>query len=153
MVAHRSPKPLVWVRILVPLPKFKRAIQKGKIMYSLFSRFFIFFIIFITFVAVCFTPFVSSDDINSNILVSTNGELIWPLPNHFTITSYFGRRKSPTGGASSYHSGLDIGAPEGTPFVSAFPGKVIFIGFSGAGRIHYYNSKSTIYSLILPCIS
>lgn len=102
-------------------------------MYSLFSRFFVFTITFLILITVIYAPFIESNDINSELILSNNGELIWPIPNHFTITSPFGYRRSPTGGASSYHSGIDIGAPEGTPFVSCFSGEIIFTGFSGAG--------------------
>ncbi len=50
-----------------------------------------------------------------------------------TITSSFGKRKAPTSGASTFHSGIDIGAPSGTNIVSVCSGTVSFIGFSGAG--------------------
>ena len=36
-------------------------------------------------------------------------------------------------GASSYHSGLDIAAPQNTNIYSVLSGKVTFTGFSGAG--------------------
>ena len=102
-------------------------------MYSLFLRFIIIFTIFIVIITLLFSPFISDNDINSEILISNNGDLIWPIPGQYTITSPFGRRISPTGGASSYHSGVDIGAPEGTPLVACFSGNIIFTGFSGAG--------------------
>lgn len=60
-------------------------------------------------------------------------EFYWPLPENKNITSYFGKRISPTSGASTYHSGIDIAAKEGTPIYSCFPGTVTFTGFSGAG--------------------
>ncbi|MBR3133354.1 MAG: M23 family metallopeptidase [Clostridia bacterium] len=103
-------------------------------MYSLFSRFFLFLVIFIILITIIYTPFISSSDFNnSEIIISNNGDLIWPIPGQFTITSPFGYRRSPTGGASSYHSGVDIGAPEGTPLVACFSGNIIYTGFSGAG--------------------
>ena len=58
---------------------------------------------------------------------------MWPLPNNKKITSHFGKRKSPTKGSSSNHSGIDIAAPEGTPFISAITGTITFTGFKGAG--------------------
>lgn len=44
------------------------------------------------------------------------------------ITSYFGPRKAPTAGASTYHRGVDIGVPEGTQLGAICNGYV-----SGAG--------------------
>lgn len=63
----------------------------------------------------------------------SNSNFFWPLPGFHRITSPFGKRVSPTSGASSYHSGIDIAAPEGTNIYSVTTGKVIFIGFKGAG--------------------
>lgn len=50
-----------------------------------------------------------------------------------TISSPFGRRSSPTKGASSYHSGIDIPAPPGTNIFSAQSGTVILAKFNGSG--------------------
>lgn len=50
-----------------------------------------------------------------------------------TITSPFGKRISPTSGASSNHSGIDIAATEGSTIYSVITGTVTFIGFKGAG--------------------
>ena len=36
-------------------------------------------------------------------------------------------------GASSYHSGLDIGAPEGTKLIATTSGKITFASFLGGG--------------------
>lgn len=40
------------------------------------------------------------------------------------VSSWFGRRKSPTSGASSYHKGIDLAAPLGTPVYAANEGIV-----------------------------
>ena len=55
------------------------------------------------------------------------------------ISSYFGKRKSPTSGASSSHSGIDIPVPEGTKFIAVADGEITFRQFLGAGRIYYYS--------------
>ena len=49
------------------------------------------------------------------------------------ITSYYGYRKAPTSGASTYHSGIDIAAPEGTKLVAILDGKVTRTSWGGAG--------------------
>ena len=49
------------------------------------------------------------------------------------ITSPFGYRGLPTAGATSYHAGVDIGAPEGTKFIAICDGKITFTGFLGGG--------------------
>lgn len=49
---------------------------------------------------------------------------MWPLPSSSRITSYFGYRPQPTAGASSYHQGIDIGAPTGSVIVAAKSGTV-----------------------------
>ena len=49
------------------------------------------------------------------------------------INSYFGKRISPTAGASSFHKGIDIGAPEGFEFVAVTDGEISYAGFLGGG--------------------
>ena len=67
-----------------------------------------------------------------DIYISESG-FVWPIPNFYHISSYFGYRNSPTSFASSYHSGLDIPAPENTYFLSSISGKIIHAGFKGSG--------------------
>ena len=55
------------------------------------------------------------------------------LLGYTTINSYFGYRTSPTAGASSYHSGLDIGAPEGSKLIAVTSGEITFASFLGGG--------------------
>ena len=64
--------------------------------------------------------------------ISSSG-LAWPSPGYTTINSYFGYRTSPTAGASSYHSGLDIGAPEGSKLIAVTSGEITFASFLGGG--------------------
>ena len=49
------------------------------------------------------------------------------------INSYFGRRVAPTSGASTFHKGIDIGAPEEFEFVACSDGTISFASFLGGG--------------------
>lgn len=51
--------------------------------------------------------------------------LMYPLPIPAVITSAFGWRMHPISGNLSFHSGLDIGAPMGTPVLAALAGRVV----------------------------
>ncbi len=51
----------------------------------------------------------------------------WPLRGK--ITSAFGSRTNPLTRRRSFHSGIDIGAPVGTPVSASADGKVIFSGW------------------------
>ena len=59
---------------------------------------------------------------------ASTGQLGWPVRGR--ITSYFGRRH--IFGKTSFHSGLDIAAPSGTPIHAADGGKVTFAGKKGS---------------------
>jgi murein DD-endopeptidase MepM/ murein hydrolase activator NlpD len=57
-----------------------------------------------------------------------NGDLfIWPVAGF--ITSHYGYRNSPFSGGRQFHSGLDIGAAEGTAVKAAVSGRVIAVGW------------------------
>ena len=70
--------------------------------------------------------------IGEDIEISEYG-FAWPIPGYNKITSYFGKRNLPTQGASSYHKGIDIGAPEGTVLIAVADGKITYTGFLGGG--------------------
>lgn len=55
--------------------------------------------------------------------------LIWPLSG--TLSSGFGPRSSPGGIGSTYHEGIDISVPEGTPIRAAASGTVIMASYNG----------------------
>lgn len=57
------------------------------------------------------------------------GEMQWPVPGQYRITSNFGGRSDPITGVWSSHGGTDIAAPYGTPIVAANSGVVIFAGW------------------------
>ncbi len=80
--------------------------------------------------------------------VSAQG-FIWPVPGSSRITSGFGYRDQPTEGASTYHKGIDIGAPTGTKIIAAAGGSVVTATYSvSAGNyimIYHGNSTYTVY--------
>ncbi len=101
-------------------------------MYSINKFFNIFFnlILFLTIlISIFFIPVNSSYDTTT----SSNSSLLWPAPGITRINSYFGKRKAPTGGASTFHKGVDIGAPEGFEFIAVTDGTISFVGFLGGG--------------------
>ena len=78
---------------------------------------------------------------SSNLQKIDKGELIfygdlnfaWPIPGYTAISSPFGKRNAPTSGASTYHKGVDIPAPEGTTLIATCNGEITFTGFLGGG--------------------
>ncbi|HBI04642.1 MAG TPA: hypothetical protein DDY49_11510, partial [Paenibacillaceae bacterium] len=80
----------------------------------------------------------------------TGGQFVWPVRG--TITSYYGYRSDPFNGRSSYHDGLDIAAPGGTPIHAAASGTVTFAGtMNGYGNvviIFHGNGLSSFYAHI-----
>lgn len=73
---------------------------------------------------------------------------IWPV--HGRLTSFFGRRNLGMG-TSSFHTGLDIAAPAGTPVVAARSGTVTFAGWSSQGygylvKIRHVGGAETWYA-------
>jgi murein DD-endopeptidase MepM/ murein hydrolase activator NlpD len=77
-----------------------------------------------------------------------DGTFLRPVPG--PITSPFGYRTDPITGATAFHSGLDIGAPCGTPIKAAGTGVIISAGFNSGGYgnmtlINHGNGLSTLY--------
>jgi murein DD-endopeptidase MepM/ murein hydrolase activator NlpD len=57
--------------------------------------------------------------------------LMFPLPIPAAITSAFGWRIHPISGNLSFHTGLDLGAPMGTPVMAALGGRVVAADYMG----------------------
>jgi murein DD-endopeptidase MepM/ murein hydrolase activator NlpD len=55
------------------------------------------------------------------------------LPVDGNINSYFGPRKHPRSGEMTFHRGIDISAPEGTPVRATADGIISFSGFTPGG--------------------
>ena len=99
--------------------------------------FYVFFLslVFLTiFICLFFIP--TFEVHNSNITIidyEQTDSLLWPAPGYYKINSYFGKRIAPASGASTFHKGIDIGAPEGSSFVAVTDGSITFTGFLGGG--------------------
>lgn len=94
----------------------------------------IFFTIFICLIFIPTFNTATSTSPNTHIVDFTeDGKLLWPSPGYTKINSYFGKRTAPANGASTYHKGIDIGAPQGSNFVAVTSGQITFVGFFGGG--------------------
>ena len=92
----------------------------------------------------------SGEIIMSGSSFVSKGYFTWPLPETFTITSYFGTRVDPISGEIKTHGGTDIAAPGGTPILAAADGTVVVASYDADGYGFYVKLKhddtySTIY--------
>ena len=74
----------------------------------------------------------------------------WIRPCSYTkLTSPFGYRDAPTAGASSFHQGVDLAGPEGTPIYAARSGTVTIARFSNSAgfyvTINHGDGFSSVY--------
>ncbi len=67
----------------------------------------------------------------------TSGALNYPFGARYIVTSPFGGRISPISGVWEGHSGIDFGAPYGTPILASSDGVVITAGFNTGGYGNY----------------
>jgi len=76
----------------------------------------------------------------NNYVEKSDFEYIMPTESGY-ISSYYGKRKSPGEGASTFHSGIDIAVPVGTPIKAIADGKVRVAngGIKGYGNAVYIN--------------
>ena len=76
------------------------------------------------------------------------GYLKWPVSG--SITSPYGWRTHPIYGYRSFHSGIDIGSPQGTTVRAARYGTVVYTGWNGAYGlvvlIDHGNALATLYA-------
>jgi murein DD-endopeptidase MepM/ murein hydrolase activator NlpD len=82
-------------------------------------------------------------------LQEINGDLfMWPVRGY--ITSPYGYRLSPFTGARQFHTGLDIGAVQGTPIRAAMAGRVSSTGYDGISGnyvvITHHSGYRTLYA-------
>ena len=74
----------------------------------------------------------------------------WIVPCSYTkLTSPFGYRDAPTEGASTYHQGVDLAGPEGTPIYAARSGTVTIARYSNSAgnyvTINHGDGFSSVY--------
>lgn len=102
-----------------------------------YCKYAIMFPIIVSFlVAIIIIPILYSGNyeiVYANSTVYLNSGYIWPTPGYTRISSPFGRRNSPTSGASSYHQGIDIAAKQGSNVLSIADGTVTFAGWNNSG--------------------
>ena len=107
-------------------------------MFKYFNNFILFFIIIPLLICIFFIPIIYSnntvyeDNFSKEFLISSDG-FFWPVPGYTYISSYFGKRSSPTAGASTYHSGIDIPASENTKIYAIENGIITFASWGAGG--------------------
>ena len=79
---------------------------------------------------------------------SSNATWLRPC-SYVYMSSAFGNRVSPTTGASSYHQGVDLAAPKGTPIYATRAGRVTVASYSNSAgyyvSINHLDGFSSIY--------
>lgn len=92
--------------------------------------------------------------LNSQTAIVGTGSYIWPLPGYSPGSAY-GWRMHPVYHEMRFHSGEDIGAPQGTAILAADSGSVILASYNGGygncvminhggGRVTLYGHMSSI---------
>lgn len=79
-----------------------------------------------------------------------NGDLFHkPIHSRYYLSSYYGWRSSPFSGKRSYHSGIDMACPQGTPVYAALSGTVTSVGYNSVyGNfviITHHSGYKTLY--------
>jgi len=76
-----------------------------------------------------------------------NQPSLWPVQGR--LTSFYGQRLDPFGGHGSFHSGIDISVPTGTPIIATAGGQIKFCdSYAGYGRlvvVDHGNGMETYY--------
>ena len=92
---------------------------------------------------------------NGIVLTYDGGKFTWPAPSYVKITDDYGWRTHPITGKQSFHSGVDMAAPGGSPILAAYDGVVIAAGYNwsmgnyvminhGSGLVTIYMHASKI---------
>ncbi len=84
---------------------------------------------------------IASRGSDPSVIFQTGG---YPLPYSVPVTSNYGWRMNPVTTIWSFHSGIDLGAPLGTPVLAAKAGRVEFAGWGdGYGNLIELDHGST----------
>lgn len=101
--------------------------------HSLTFSLLLIFIVSIFIIPIYYTYPQAFSTYNDKLILDDDSKYVWPISGYTKITSPFGKRVSPTVGASSFHKGIDIGAPEDTKLYAICNGKITYVGFLGGG--------------------
>ena len=86
---------------------------------------------------------------SENSVIYDGGQFAWPCPAYIRVTDDFGYRTDPITGATSYHSGIDLGAPAGSAILAAYDGVVVAATYNWSMgnyiMIDHGNNLYTIY--------
>lgn len=84
------------------------------------------------------------------ILIYDGGKFTWPAPSYVAITDNFGYRTDPINGRTSYHSGIDMGAPGGSPILAAYDGVVVAAAYNySMGNYVMINHGDGLYTVYM----
>lgn len=114
------------------------ALKFGGFMVKILNKLFLSIFIFVLFISLFFVPILYSsnpyytDEYYEQLILSGDG-FFWPIPGYTYISSYFGKRVSPTSYASSNHSGIDIPASSNTNLYAIEDGIVTFASWGAGG--------------------
>ena len=119
-----------------------------------FYIFFIFLLFLVIFICIFFTPILfdsnlSQANLQGEIIAFNPNGFVWPTPGYTRINSYFGKRNAPTKGSSTFHKGIDIGAPEGASFIAVADGEITFTNFLGGGGFTITLTVRKLKSILL----
>ena len=87
---------------------------------------------------------------NGIILTYDGGKFTFPAPSYIKVTDHFGWRTDPISGRSSYHSGVDLGAPGGSKILAAYDGVVVAAAYDWSmGNYIMINHGDGLYTIYM----